>query len=202
MTVQLRSQINKQLVLDEAIRQLLLKPEGEFRIADIYENTGLSSSVIYSYFRSRDGLINAAYIQLYKEMSHSAEKNLETIFTTAFKPGEVTAEFLKRAESAEITSKWAQNRAIRIRIAARAIITPAFMKLYAPLFNEHMERMMKQFKLLQEKNLISKKLGTEQLARMFEGILMAWALEEGVEGTKTARHWVAVISSLYTSGVQ
>ena len=55
-----RSEDSRQAVLDAVCRRLWGHDESTIRIADICHETGLSSSVIYNYFRSRQGLIDAA----------------------------------------------------------------------------------------------------------------------------------------------
>ncbi len=57
----------RQLLIDATALRLLETDESELRIADICEDTGFSSSVIYSNFRSRQGLIDATFLQFYED---------------------------------------------------------------------------------------------------------------------------------------
>ena len=69
MVKQPRSLDNKQIVLDQSVELLITRQDNNFRIADVCEVSGLSSSVIYSYFRSREGLIDSTYAEIFKKVS-------------------------------------------------------------------------------------------------------------------------------------
>ena len=156
--MQVRSTENKLRVLNEAMRILSEGPESELRIADIYERTGLSSSVIYSYFRSRDGLIDAAYIELFKEASMKTSANLEVIFNGGKSTNDAAELFFKLFSDSSFQREWQNNRKMRIRVAARAVSSIQFMKKYKPVAIEQLEKLEKQIAKLQSKNLLTKKI--------------------------------------------
>ena len=195
-TMQPRSAENKQRVLQDAMRLISDKPDSELRIADIYERTGLSSSVIYSYFRSRDGLIDAAYIELSKEMSKATELNLAAIFNPLKKPDDVSELFALMSSDPKFQQEWQQNRAIRLRIAARAMSSSRFMHKYKPIAKVHLEKLEKQIEFLQSKNFVNKKFSPEQAVHIFEGVLMALTVKEGISGEADYLSWFSTMSGL------
>jgi len=79
MSPQERSGDSRQLVLNTAKRQLWEKADASLRISDLSFETGLSTTVIYTYFRSRQGLIDAAYIEIYKEININFLKSFSEI---------------------------------------------------------------------------------------------------------------------------
>lgn len=52
-------------VIAVAIELLLKHGEGGFRIEDVIERTGISKSSLYLHFGDRDGLVGAAYVELF-----------------------------------------------------------------------------------------------------------------------------------------
>ena len=63
------TEATRDAVLEVAAQALWRRDEGSLRIADICQSTNLSSSVIYNNFRSRQGLIDAAYLSIYESMT-------------------------------------------------------------------------------------------------------------------------------------
>jgi len=62
-------------VIAVAIELLLKNGESDFRIEDVIERTGISKSSLYLHFGDRDGLVGAAYAQVF---TVDTNRNLET----------------------------------------------------------------------------------------------------------------------------
>ncbi len=60
-----RARVTRRALIEAAARRLETSDESELRIADVCADTGYSSSVIYSNFRSRQGLVDAALLDLF-----------------------------------------------------------------------------------------------------------------------------------------
>ena len=102
MLKQPRSIDNKQIVLDQSVDLLIARQDNDFRIAGVCEVSGLSSSVIYSYFRSREGLIDSTYAEIFKMVASRAEATLQTLFASVTKPDQVTGQFVETASKVEV----------------------------------------------------------------------------------------------------
>ena len=66
-------------LIEATVRRLWVADEGEVRILDICQETGLSTSVIYGHFRSRQGLIDAALLTILTEVTEGIVKDIEEI---------------------------------------------------------------------------------------------------------------------------
>jgi AcrR family transcriptional regulator len=62
-------------VIAVAIELLLKNGESDFRIEDVIEKTGISKSSLYLHFGDRDGLVGAAYAEVF---TVDTNRNLET----------------------------------------------------------------------------------------------------------------------------
>jgi len=197
MHKQPRSIDNKQIVLDQSMDLLIARQENDFRIADVCEVSGLSSSVIYSYFRSREGLIDSTYAEIFKKVASRAEGTLENLFAAVTKPDQVTETFVGTASQNEVRRAWAANRNLRLRVSAHAVSCPSFMKLFAPLALEHFQNVTELFKVLIGKGIILSHHTAEECARTYEGLQLSWALHEGITGTDLTNEWVQILRRTY-----
>ena len=192
MFKQPRSLENKQVVLSHSVDMLIARQENDFRIADVCEVSGVSSSVIYSYFRSREGLIDSTYAEIFKRVAAKAEGTLQNLFAAVTKADQVTGAFVETASNAEVRNAWASNRNLRLRVSAHAVSCPSFMKVFSPLALEHFHRVTELFEVLISKGIILSHHTAEECARSYEGLQLSWALHEGISNTDLTNEWVHI----------
>ena len=179
MAQQNRSLANKEIVLNEAINLLKNVQEHEFRIADIYENTGVSSSVIYSYFRSREGLIDAAYLKMYEILCVISQETLTGYFqipTTEDSPT-IYSVPIDHLESQMYESRM-QNRRLRLKIVARIVTSKKFANSCREIHSNHISKLVSTFDGLKRNNKISNGMLSDQLAMVYESFSYSWPLFE------------------------
>jgi hypothetical protein len=179
MTKQARSNENKEIVLNEAISLLKVTQEHEFRIADIYANTGVSSSVIYSYFRSREGLIDAAYLKMYEILCVISQETLIGYFQipTAEDSPTIYNVPIDHLESQMYESRM-QNRRLRLKITARIVTSPKFANSCREIHSNHISKLVSTFDELKSNDKISNGLSSTQLAMVYESFSYSWPLFE------------------------
>ena len=192
MLKQPRSIDNKKVVLSQSVDMLIARQENDFRIADVCEVSGVSSSVIYSYFRSREGLIDSTYAEIFKRVAAKAEGTLQNLFAAVTKADQVTGAFVETASNAEVRNAWASNRNLRLRVSAHAVSCPSFMKVFSPLALEHFHRVTELFEVLISKGIILSHHTAEECARSYEGLQLSWALHEGISNTDLTNEWVHI----------
>jgi len=176
---------------------LIARQDNDFRIADVCEVSGLSSSVIYSYFRSREGLIDSTYAEIFKMVAARAEGTLENLFAAVTKPDQVTDHFVSTASKAEVRNTWATNRNLRLRVSAHAVSCPSFMKQFTPLALAHFHRVTELFAVLIGKGIILSHHSAEECARTYEGLQLSWALHEGISGDDLTNEYVHIFRRTY-----
>ena len=177
MTRQERSIDSRQQVLDTAKRQLWQGDDSKFRIADISSETGLSSTVIYTYFRSRQGLIDAAYIEIFRETSLTILKSFEATCSKSSSLNELmlnlTTKYLSFAEGD------LDLRLMRIRVVGAATARKKMMKEFIVHQNEYFTDLSSVFEKLQKRKIISTKFSPRELATISDGLaMMLGVLEE------------------------
>ena len=179
MAQQNRSLANKEIVLNEAINLLKNVQEHEFRIADIYENTGVSSSVIYSYFRSREGLIDAAYLKMYEILCVISQETLTGYFQipTTEDSSTIYSVPIDHLESQMYESRM-QNRRLRLKITARIVTSKKFANSCREIHSNHISKLVSSFEELKRNNKISNGMSSDQLAKVYESFSYSWPLFE------------------------
>ena len=179
MAQQNRSLANKEIVLNEAINLLKNVQEHEFRIADIYENTGVSSSVIYSYFRSREGLIDAAYLKMYEILCVISQETLTGYFQipTTEDSSTIYSVPIDHLESQMYESRM-QNRRLRLKITARIVTSKKFANSCREIHSNHISKLVSKFEELKRNNKISNGMSSDQLAKVYESFSYSWPLFE------------------------
>ena len=179
MVQQNRSLANKEIVLNEAINLLKNVQEHEFRIADIYENTGVSSSVIYSYFRSREGLIDAAFLKMYKTLCEISQDTLYEYFKFLAEEGAPTKFSTKLDHSKHrMHEERLQNRKLRLKISARVVTSTKFANSCKEIHNSHILKLESLFDGLKRDGYISNQFTSSQLVMIYESLSYSWPLFE------------------------
>ena len=179
MTKQPRANENKEIVLNEAINLLKVHQEHEFRIADIYANTGVSSSVIYSYFRSREGLIDAAYLKMYEILCVISQETLMGYFQIPTAEDSPTIYYvpIDHLESQMYESRM-QNRRLRLKITSRIVTSPKFANSCREIHSNHISKLVNTFDELKRDDKISNELSSTELAMVYESLSYSWPLFE------------------------
>ena len=179
MTKQARSNETREIVLAEAIDLLKIKQEHEFRIADIYANTGVSSSVIYSYFRSREGLIDAAYLKMYEILCVISQETLIGYFQvpTAEDSPTIYSVPIDHLESQMYESRM-QNRRLRLKITSRIVTSSKFANSCREIHSNHISKLVNIFDELKRGDKISNWLSSTQLVMVYESFTYSWPLFE------------------------
>jgi AcrR family transcriptional regulator len=72
-----REYSTRQLLIEATSRRLWQEDESDLRILDICKETNLSTSVIYGHFRSRQGLIDASLLHLFRLVTDEIVATLE-----------------------------------------------------------------------------------------------------------------------------
>jgi len=120
---------------------LAMHHDEKLRVARIAESAEMSTSVIYSYFDSREGLIDAAYLNLYREQS-----DLITVTITLWLAGssavgkKLSLDQLHEIERA-VLEKLADSGSVRLRTVVRAIANPSYEKRLHREDQRHLEEL-------------------------------------------------------------
>lgn len=112
-------------VIAVAIELLLKHGEGGFRIEDVIERTGISKSSLYLHFGDRDGLVGAAYVELFTTDTNRNISQALAVFEdikTTEQLEAVLPAFVRAVANVPYTARWN-----RIDVLSAARHRPEFM---------------------------------------------------------------------------
>ena len=187
------------VVLDAVCRQLWLADEGMLRIADVCADTDLSSSVIYNHFRSRQGLIDAAYLEIYRAMT----ADLLVVITRSL--ADVTSnEGLRHVIRSEAQDEdrhrfWLRSRHMRLRITTAALARESMQSEFAQLQQKYLDGLAALFVDLQQRGIVGDLLNSRQLALAFEGALLFHSFNDIALRPVDDASWVQIFMTLLGS---
>jgi AcrR family transcriptional regulator len=202
MDTQERTDGTRKAVLEAVCRRLGLQDEGSVRIADICQETGLSSSVIYNNFRSRRGLIDAAYLEIYASITLELVAVFKEAMSDAVDRSSLSNYIEIQLENPSRQEFWRGNRHTRRRIATAAITRPSMPAEFAILQDKYLSDLSDFFEDLQQRHVAGNLLTPRQLAIMFEGRLLFHSFDDiawqPAEGQSWLKMFMAVLGTVKT----
>lgn len=167
----------------------VINAEGEqaLRVADIARQAGVTEPSLYHFFGSRDGLIEAAHIERYRE----GQVDIITGFTSEVYRCGTRDEFLRCVDAllAEVVSeKRREARSTRVSVLGSAQSRPSLARKLAAVQRQGTELIAEPFHHAQSQGWISPGLDCEMLA--------AWCI-----GMVTGRVFIEIDPELASSTV-
>ena len=185
---QLRDGSARSLLLGAAIRRLIDGDEASIRVLDISNEISMSPSVIYSNFDSRQGLIDAAYLEIYRSVTAASYRAIDEIASSAdstalavrWSPGFDTDERLHRD---------AVRRRVRLRVLAAAITRRRLQRDVVREREAYQASLTSMFADLQRRGVLVTTLSARQLAVVHEGLDLVRAIDETMPTPLSADEW-------------
>ena len=193
-----QSRETRDLVLKVAVELLWRHDETELRIIDVCHDSGLSSSVIYSYFGSRQGLVDTAYLHIYR---HVTTEFITTMHeAVASHDASLINQYLEE-QSADPARReyWRACRHMRLRVATAALARPGLRQEFAKLQDAYFVALTGVFEGLQQKRIVGNLFDAHQLALLFEGLLLYRSFNDIALNPDEHNHWMGMLSSLLSA---
>jgi AcrR family transcriptional regulator len=190
---QRRAGSTSEILIDATAKRLWESDESALRIADICEDTGYSSSVIYSNFRSRQGLIDATFLAMYQDQ---ARRYLELLRRKTAGADSLSSllEFYRAADAnLPVQAELKEFRRIRLRVSTAALARPELQRAFVAVQEEHLNRMTALLEEVQARGIIGRRLNGRQLAVLLEGFSFGHALDDISLHPQTPDSWMQIL---------
>ena len=193
-----RIEAAKQEVLGVTAQFLIDHPDAEVRIADICKFAEMSSTVIYNYFHSREGLIDATYLYLYKQQESLFDEGIINCLNSNLE-GPFSILNVPLPEGSETPFQYFEpNRGSRLRIYVRSVGREKFSKQLKEVQTEHFarlsQRIISEFAggpfILNQAELIK----TLSLA---DTLLLARAINQSTTVPLEDSHWAQIVDTCF-----
>ncbi len=189
----------REVVLEMVTSMLWHHDETELRIADICRATGLSSSVIYNHFGSRQGLVDAAYLSLYDQASAQMLAELRRATNDIVTPAALYDYFRGELDDADRATFWLGLRQMRLRVATAAVARAGLRRDFAAAQDRHLADLSQYVGDLQRRGLIASHLAPDELARVFEGYVLSHTYNDIALNPSDSATWTDTLWSLLNS---
>ncbi len=194
--VQGRAASTRQTLIDATAKRLSEFDESELRIADICEDTGFSSSVIYSNFRSRQGLIDATFLSMYTDQVRRYVQLLREYTKKADSLTSLLAFYRDGDAQAGTQVALERFRRIRLRVSTAAVARPELQREFVLVQEEYLTSMAELIEEVQERGVLGRRLSARQLAVLLEGFSFARALNDVSLHPETGESWMQILMLL------
>ena len=187
----------RQILIEATARRLWDVDESELRILEICHETSLSTSVIYGHFGSRQGLIDASLLHIFKIVSDQMVDNLTTLVSSAHPTGSFVDTLYglltDPAQQALVTSQ----RHMFLRVSATALSRPSIRPGFLELYEDLMKRMDAMYGDLVRQRLLNDQLTGHQWAIFFEGQMLSRAFHDLSSTWDSQDDWLRAAEQMF-----
>ncbi len=155
-------------IIEVAIELLLEHGEGGFRIEDVIERTGISKSSLYLHFGDRDGLIGAAYVELFTTDTNRNISQALAVFEdikTVEQLEEVLPLFVRAVANIPHMVRWN-----RVDVLSAARYRPEFMTRIVEAQTRLNSALTEALSAQQELGNVRKDLSAREMAVLIQGV--------------------------------
>jgi AcrR family transcriptional regulator len=196
MAKQNRSAPVMQAVLDAVGERLIKADESLIRIPEICEATGVNYGSVYHHFGSREGVIDAAYHQMFIKLAEEdlATLQLVSVSSKTFDEylvamqglvGTFTSSDLRRA-----------RRALRARIVAASMMRPELRELIGATQSRLTSELESIVQYGQEREWLSRELSAHSIAVLIQVLLIGRTLDDVSTTPIDNAEWEATMAVL------
>ena len=183
----------RQPILDAAVKELQDFSEAGFRVTRVAEEAGCVVSVLYHHFENREGLIDAALIEIMRRETDDVEsiyREIDTMLSSVTTIEQAFETYVRIAHGSGGAVRRALDAQILTAVQTRPCVRHAWGELSAKVqeANEHL------LSVLAQRGFIDGSLDIPALALLMRGLDFSRSLEESVEQpTISFEQWVAVM---------
>ncbi len=168
----------RELLIDATARRLWEVDESELRILDICQETNLSTSVIYGHFRSRQGLIDAALLHVFKVVTDEIVENLHEVANGPHPAGSFVDTLYEMLTDPAKELTVTRQRRMFLRVSATSLSRPSIRPGFLSLYEQFMVQVDEVYDELVRRGLLDTELTGHQWALFFEGQMLSRAFHD------------------------
>ena len=169
----------RQTILEASVSELELHSEAGFRVTRVAENAGCVVSVLYHHFENREGLIDAALIEIMRRESEYLRDTYATIEANLVHVesiGEAFERYVRFVHSLER----APHRALRVQILTAVQTRPRVQRAWEEFSAANQANAEHLISAIKELGLIDDSFSTQVLAFFLRATDLGRALEESI----------------------
>ena len=188
-------------VVDEVVSRLWNGDESLIRIPDICDATGVNYGSVYHHFGSREGVIDAAYNQLFSEL---VQRDIDELSNVSEQSADID-EFLIRIQPLigllSAGEDRQRSRAMRARIVAAALTRPELAALIGATESRLTAELRDVMSMGQNRGFVRKDVSAWSLAVLIQAVVFGRVLDDITASPVEQEEWVFTMNTLFRSAM-
>ena len=167
-------------ILEAAIKELQENSEAGFRVTRVADEAGCVVSVLYHHFNNREGLIDAALVEIMRKEGGEVSERFEPIIASASSINDVVTAFKDYAQALHGPSR-ADNRNVRLQVLAAQQSRPLVQSAWRSLSAQTQQTNEGMIESLKANGLLDNSLDTATVALFMRMLDFGRILDESME---------------------
>jgi AcrR family transcriptional regulator len=178
MAKQNRSAPVMQAVLDAVGERLMKADESLIRIPEICEATGVNYGSVYHHFGSREGVIDAAYHQMFTKLAEEDIATLQLVSVSSQTFEEYLVSLQGLIGTFASSDERRARRALRARIVAAAMMRPELRELIGETQSRLTIELRSIVEFGQQRQWLNRDLSAHSIAVLIQVLLVGRTLDD------------------------
>ena len=196
MTKQNRSAPVIQAVLDAVGERLIKADESLIRIPEICESTGVNYGSVYHHFGSREGVIDAAYHQMFTKLADEDIAILHAVSVGSQTLEEYLVAMQGLIGTFASSDERRARRALRARIVAASMMRPDLRKLIGETQVRITDELQGIIEIGQQRGWLNRDISAHSLAVMIQILLIGRTLDDVSTSPMDRVEWETMMATL------
>ncbi len=198
MAKQSRSFPVMKAVLDVVVERLFEGDESLIRIPDICEATGVNYGSVYHHFGSREGVIAAAYDQIFSALAREDIDRLREVSLASTSREEYVGAVALLIEAMTADGARRARRSMRARVIAAAATRPALRDLISATQARLTAELTRVIEHGQGRGWLRRDLSAHAIAVVVQGVVFGRCLDDVSSEPIEASEWARTMYTLFT----
>lgn len=196
MTKQNRSAPVIQAVLDAVGERLIKADESLIRIPEICESTGVNYGSVYHHFGSREGVIDAAYHQMFTKLADEDIAILHAVSVESQTLEEYIGAMQGLVGTFASSDERRARRALRARIVAASMMRPDLRKLIGETQVRITDELQGIIEIGQQRGWLNRDISAHSLAVLIQILLIGRTLDDVSTSPMDRVEWETMMATL------
>jgi len=188
-------------VIDEVVSRLWSGDESLIRIPEICDATGVNYGSVYHHFGSREGVIDAAYNQLFSDL---VQRDIDELSNVSQQSADID-EFLIRIQPLigllSAGEERRRSRAMRARIVAAALTRPELAALIGATESRLTTELRDVMSMGQDRGFVRKDVSAWSLAVLVQTVVFGRVLDDITTSPIEQEDWDYTMKTLFRSAM-
>ncbi len=190
-----KKQQRRDEIISSSFRCFAKKGFLETTMRDIFEESGLSSGAVYSYFENKEAIVNALCAQRTEDYINHLEQKIRDVDTDI---GELLAKIIESYVGGFGNSNFDEKSRVNAQMWSMVVIKEEVRKNMLSLFDRYVKALTIPIKRAQERNEIDQSLDSKMIAEVMITMIFGLDLRKTSQETFDIHGFAKVTRSLFS----